>query len=71
MTPAFKWYVGIDYSGAEKANSSLSALRVYEASPKKATEIKTTGGLKIHWTRRTIAEWLDERLSESRPMLAR
>lgn len=70
MSRAFERYVGIDYSGAETANSSLSALRVYEASPgKEATEIRTTGGPKIHWTRQSIAEWLVERLSETHPTL--
>ncbi|HKW61291.1 MAG TPA: hypothetical protein VJN89_01990 [Candidatus Acidoferrum sp.] len=71
MSCTFERYVGIDYSGAETANSSLSALRVYEASPGiEATEIRTTGGQKIHWTRRRIAEWLVERLSEAQPTLA-
>jgi hypothetical protein len=57
MSRAFEPYVGIDYSGAATANSSLSALRVYEASPgKEAAEIMTTGGPKIHWTRQRIAE---------------
>ena len=70
MSRAFERYVGIDYSGAETANSSLSALRVYEASPgKEATEIRTTGWPKIHWTRQRIAEWLVEQLSETRPTL--
>lgn len=70
MSPAFEQYVGIDYSGAETASSSLNALCVYEASRgKEATEIRTTGGLKIHWTRRRIAEWLVERLSEGPPTL--
>jgi hypothetical protein len=70
MSRAFERYVGTDYSGAETANSSLSALRVYEASPgKEATEIRTTGGRKFHWTRQHIAEWLAERLSETRPTL--
>jgi hypothetical protein len=39
-------------------------------SRKEAIEIRTTGGPKIHWTRRTIAERLVERLSEGRPTLA-
>ena len=70
MSRAFERYVGVDYSGAETANSSLSALRVYEASSgKEATEIRTTGGPKIHWTRRRIAQWLVERLSETHPTL--
>jgi len=31
MSPAFKRYIGIDYSGAETPTSSLNGLRVYEA----------------------------------------
>ncbi len=31
MSPAFKRYIGIDYSGAETPTSSLKGLRVYEA----------------------------------------
>jgi hypothetical protein len=70
MSCAFERYVGIDYSGAKTPNSGLSALRVYESSPgKEATEIRATGGPKIHWTRRGIAEWLVEKLSEAPPTL--
>jgi hypothetical protein len=70
MSCAFERYVGIDYSGAETANSSLSGLRVYESSlEREAVEIRTTGGPRIHWTRRTIAEWLAERLSEAQPTI--
>ena len=70
MSCAFERYLGIDYSGAKTANSGLSALRVYESSPgKEATEIRATGGPKIHWTRRGIAEWLVEKLSEEQPTL--
>jgi hypothetical protein len=70
MSCVFKRYVGIDYSGAETANSSLSSLRVYESSPEReAVEIRTTGRPKIHWTRRMIAEWLLEKLSDEQPTL--
>jgi hypothetical protein len=61
---------GSTIQAQRRSTSSLSALRVYEASPgKQATEIRTTGGPKIHWTRRTIAEWFDERLIEAQPTL--
>jgi hypothetical protein len=70
MSPTFARYVGIDYSGAETANSSLTGLRVYEADQtNSATEIRITGVPKIHWTRRTIAKWLVERLSEAQTTL--
>jgi len=63
-------YMGIDYSGAETANSSLKGLRVYEADQaNSATEIRTTGGQKMHWTRRTIGEWLVDQLRDSQPTL--
>ena len=70
MSPTFARYIGIDYSGAETANSSLTGLRVYEADQTSgATEIRTTDVPKMHWTRRAIAEWLVERLSEAQPTL--
>ena len=31
--PSFQRYIGIDYSGAETAESSLKGLRVYQATP--------------------------------------
>jgi hypothetical protein len=70
MSPTFARYIGIDYSGAETADSSLNGLRIYQATPgNEATEIRPAGGPKLHWTRRTIAHWLAERLSEDPPAL--
>ena len=69
MSHAFVRYVGIDYSGAETANSSLKGLRVYEADQNSATEIRTTIRQKTHWTRRAIAEWLVGRLRGPQPTL--
>jgi hypothetical protein len=66
----FKYYVGIDYSGAETPSSSLSGLRVYMASQESApTEVPPPPGSKKYWTRRGIAEWLVQRLGESEPTL--
>ncbi len=64
-SPAFAHYVGIDYSGAETPTSSLKGLRVYLADRATAPEeVLPPSGPKKYWTRRGIAEWLVERLSE-------
>jgi hypothetical protein len=67
---AFKRYIGIDYSGAQTPTSSLRGLRVYMAectSP--PVEVQPPAGARKYWTRRGIAEWLAELLSEDRPTL--
>ncbi|MGH9380410.1 MAG: hypothetical protein ACRD2Z_07335 [Thermoanaerobaculia bacterium] len=63
--PQFDRYVGIDYSGAETPTASLKGLRVYVAdrvSP--PAEVAPPPGPKKYWTRRGIAEWLEQSLSE-------
>ncbi len=68
--PTFDNYVGIDYSGAETPTASLKGLRVYTAdrgSP--PVELQPPPSPRKYWTRRGIAEWLVERLSEDRPTL--
>jgi hypothetical protein len=65
---AFARTIGIDYSGAETANSSLKGLRVYMADLGDAPhEIDPPPSPKRCWTRRGIAEWLVERLAEDVP----
>ncbi|MGR8978762.1 MAG: hypothetical protein ACU84H_01545 [Gammaproteobacteria bacterium] len=67
---AFERYFGIDYSGAQTPNSSLKGLRVYTAH--RATmpaEVLPPPGPRKYWTRRGIAEWLVERLTEKIPTL--
>lgn len=67
----FGRYIGIDYSGARTPDQSLPGLRVYLAD-------RTTPPLEVHpppsprtyWTRREIAWWLADRLSEDTPTLA-
>ncbi len=63
--PSFDRYIGIDYSGAKTPTSSLKGLRVYlvegDTPP---TEILPPPSQRKYWTRRGIAEWLVERLSE-------
>lgn len=67
---AFARYVGIDYSGAQTPTASLSGLRVYlaedDASP---AEVLPPPSARKDWTRKGIAEWVVERLSEDVPTL--
>jgi hypothetical protein len=63
--PAFSRYIGIDYSGAETPTSSLRGLRVYIADKtRQAVEVQPPPSPRKYWTRRGIAEWLLERLTE-------
>ena len=61
----FKRYVGIDYSGAQTPNASLKGLRIYlaegETSP---VEVQPPPSPRKYWTRKGVAEWLIERLTE-------
>ncbi len=69
-TPTFSRYIGIDYSGAETPESSLKGLRVYMASRESMpTEVGPPPSPRKYWTRRGLAEWLVERLSEEVPTL--
>src|SRR6266540_5052892 len=64
-TPGFDRYIGIDYSGAETPASSLRGLRVYRADPKASpVEVAPPPSPRKYWTRRGVAEWLAEQLSE-------
>jgi hypothetical protein len=70
VIPAFGCYIGIDYSGAQMPNSSLKGLRVYmadRASP--PVELLPPHSPRKYWTRRGIAEWLVEQLTEDKPTL--
>jgi hypothetical protein len=66
----FNRYVGIDYSGAQTPTSSLKGLRVYLAdSSGLPVEVQPPPSPRTYWTRRGVAEWLVERLSEQRGTL--
>ena len=61
----FDRYIGIDYSGARTPTSSLSGLRVYMADrASQPAEILPPPSPRKYWTRRGIAEWVVERVSE-------
>lgn len=67
---AFARYVGIDYSGAETATSSLKGLRVYLAEHGSLpVEVPPPAGARKYWTRRGVAEWLVEILRSDIPTL--
>ena len=67
---AFARYIGIDYSGAETPTASLKGLRVYLADgDAPACEVLPPPSHRKYWTRRGIAEWLVEKLSEDAPTL--
>ena len=66
--PSFARYIGIDYSGAETPNSSLKGLRVYQAGQEiLPTEVPPPPSPRKYWTRRGIAAWLVEQLTEDIP----
>jgi hypothetical protein len=66
----FTRYIGIDYSGAKTPSSSLKGLRAYLAAGAQApAEVLPPPSPRKYWTRRGVAEWLVERLSEDIPTL--
>jgi len=66
----FQRYIGIDYSGAQTPSSSLRGLRVYATDRLNIPqEVPPPLSPRKYWTRRGIAEWLVERLSEGTPTI--
>ncbi len=67
----FERFIGIDYSGAETAGSSLKGLRVYmaEVGVEPFEVAPAPPAAKKYWTRRSVAEWLIARLSEDVPAI--
>lgn len=67
---AFARTIGIDYSVAQTPTASLKGLRAYLAeSGSPPVEVLPPPSPKKYWTRRGIAEWLVERLTEDTPTL--
>ena len=67
---SFARYIGIDYSGAETPTAGLKGLRVYLAEGDAPPfEVLPPPSPRKYWTRRGIAEWLVEKLSEDAPTL--
>ena len=62
---AFARHIGIDYSGAQTPTASLKGLRVYLAEGSAIpVEVAPPPSSRKYWTRRGVAEWLVERLTE-------
>jgi hypothetical protein len=62
----FERYIGIDYSGAQTIDSSLPGLRVYVAECSRSPEeAQPPPSPRRYWTRRGVAEWLEQGLSEN------
>jgi hypothetical protein len=68
--PTFTRCIGIDYSGAQTPTASLKGLRVYRAEgDAMPAEVPPPPSPRKYWTRKGIAHWLVERLSEDVPTL--
>jgi hypothetical protein len=66
----FTSYLGIDYSGAQTAESGLRGLRVFVADTKREpVEVDPPPGRSLYWTRRGLANWLVERLAGDGPTI--
>lgn len=71
----FELFIGIDYSGAETAESRLKGLQVYTARPgepprKQPGPARSNNGQPWNWTRKEIAAWLIELSSQGVRYLA-
>ncbi len=63
--PAFTRYIGIDYSGAQTPTASLKGMRVYLAEDDgPPVEVLPPPSPRKYWTRKGVAHWLVERLTE-------
>jgi hypothetical protein len=66
----FNRFIGIDYSGAQTPTASLKGLRIYLAEGNALpVEVSPPPSARKYWTRRGIAEWLVDRLSDDAPTL--
>ncbi len=66
----FKRYIGVDYSGAETPDASLKGLRVYRAGrDEPPCEVEPPTGPKKYWTRKAVAHWVVQQLSEDIPTI--
>ncbi|WP_109485385.1 hypothetical protein [Occallatibacter savannae] len=70
MTPNFERYIGIDYSGAETADSSCKGIRVFMAEDAgEPIQIQPPPSPRRYWTRRGLAEWLCDKLGDDKPTI--
>lgn len=68
--PQFARYIGIDYSGAETADSSCKGIRGFMAEGSgEPAQVQPPPGPRRYWTRRGLAEWLREELGGDMPTI--
>lgn len=66
----FARYIGIDYSGAETADSSCRGIRVFMAEgADEPAQIPPPPSPRRYWTRRGLAEWLRQELERDVPTI--
>lgn len=66
----FNCYIGVDYSGAQTAYSSLPGLRIYRADQiAPPVEVPPPKSQRKYWSRAGIADSLADRLAEDGPAL--
>jgi len=66
----FSRYIGIDYSGAETADSSCRGIRVFMAEDsKESMQVQPPSSPRRYWTRRGLAEWLCGELAAEIPAI--
>jgi hypothetical protein len=68
--PLFCRYIGVDYSGAETADSSCKGIRVFMAEESgEPIQVQPPPSPRRYWTRRGLAEWLRAELDREIPTL--
>ncbi|WP_109486239.1 hypothetical protein [Occallatibacter savannae] len=66
----FTRYIGIDYSGAETADSSCKGIRVFMAEDSgEPIQIQPPPSPRRYWTRRGLAKWLCDELGGDTPTI--
>ncbi len=68
--PHFNRYIGIDYSGAETADSSCKGIRVFMAvDSDEPAQVQPPPSPRLYWTRRGLAKWLCIELDQDIPTI--
>src|ERR1039457_2834522 len=68
--PQFARYIGIEYSGAETADSSCRGIRVYMVDDNsEPMQVQPPPSPRRFWTRRGLAQWLRNELARDIPTL--
>lgn len=68
--PHFTRYIGVDYSGAETADSSCKGIRVFMAEGAgELAQVQPPPSPRRYWTRRGLAQWLCDELGGETPTI--